>query len=214
VTGPLENRQSLDVAGLPAVGFDTKAPIWWGNALLLMIETAMFGILVALYLNVIQNTSPFPPPRVDRLPVLYDSSPDLTLPVIGLIVLLASLVPGIWLDISARRRNAAGMTIGLAITLTFNIAAFVIRYYEFDSLHFKWNDNAYGSILWILLGMHLFHIIVMGCEDTYLLAWALIKGIDEKHALDLTVTAVYWYWIVAIWVLLFPMIYILPRTMY
>ena len=39
------------------------------------------------------NTSPFPPPRVDRLPVLYDSSPDLTLPVIGLIVLLVSLVP-------------------------------------------------------------------------------------------------------------------------
>ena len=30
------------------------------------------------------------------------------------------------------------------------------------------------------------------------------RGIDEKHTLDLTVTAVYWYWIVAIWVLLFP----------
>jgi cytochrome c oxidase subunit 3 len=214
MTQTIAQRRALDVSGLPAVAFDTRAPIWWGNALLLMIETAMFGILVALYFNVIQNTSPFPPPRVDRMPVLYDSSPDLTLPVVGLIVLLVSLVPAIWLDVSARRRNAAAMTTGLILTLAFNIAAFVIRYYEFDSLHFKWNDNAYGSILWILLGVHLFHIIVMGCEDTLLLAWALVRGVDDKHALDLTVTAVYWYWIVAIWVLLFPMIYILPRTMY
>lgn len=209
----IEQRPPLDVATLPPIGFDTKAPIWWGNTLLLMIETAMFGILVALYFSVIQNTSPFPPPRVDRLPVLYDSAPDLTLPIIGLIVLLASLVPGIWLDVSARRRNVPAIKIGLALTLTFNIAAFFIRYYEFDSLHFKWNDNAYGSILWILLGMHLFHIIVMGCEDIYLFIWTLAKGVDEKHALDLTVTATYWYWIVAVWVLLFPMIYILPRTM-
>lgn len=212
--GIAEGRQALDVAALPPTAFDTKAPIWWGNALLLMIETAMFGILAALYFNVIQNTSPFPPPRVDRLPVLYDSYPDLTLPVIGLIVLMVSLVPGIWLDISARRGRPRAIKMGLLFTLAFNIAAFVIRYYEFDSLHFKWNDNAYGSILWILLGVHLFHIIVMGCEDTLLLAWALFRGIDGKHTIDITVTAVYWYWIVAIWVLLFPMIYILPRTMY
>lgn len=209
----IEQRLALDVAKLPPVGFDTKAPIWWGNSLLLMIETAMFGILVALYISVIQNTSPFPPPRIDQLPALYDPAPDLTLPIIGLIVLLASLVPGIWLDVSARRRNVPAIKISLTVTLAFNIAAFFIRYYEFDSLHFKWNDNAYGSILWMLLGMHLLHIIVMGCEDIYLFIWTFAKGVDEKHALDLTVTAVYWYWIVAVWVLLFPMIYILPRTM-
>jgi len=41
--------------------------------------------------------------------------------------------------------------------------------------------------------------------------WTFIKGVDDKHALDLTVTAVYWYWIVGMWVLLFPLIYIAPR---
>jgi heme/copper-type cytochrome/quinol oxidase subunit 3 len=203
--------RSLDVSHLPAVDFDERSPLWWANTLGLFIETTMFGILVAIYVTVAMNTDPFPPIRSDRLPVLRDAVPDLFLPTIGLIVLLVSLIPGIWLDISARRRDTRSIKIAIVITLAFNIAAFFIRYYEFDSLHFKWNDNAYGSITWMILGMHMLHIIVLGAEDIYLLIWTFAKGVDEKHALDLTVTATYWYWIVGMWVLLFPLIYLTPR---
>ena len=209
--GTLEQRRSLDVSDLPPTLFDTKALIWWGNTLLLMIETTMFGILIALYFSVMMNTSPFPPPRTDRLPVIYYSEPDLTLPVIGLIVLIVSLAPGIFLDVSARRRKPVAVKVGLIMTLLFNLAAIVIRYYEFDSLHFKWNDNAYGSITWMILGIHLFHLLAMFCEDTLLLGWTFSEGVDDKHALDLTVMAVYWYWIVGILLVLFPLVYIVPR---
>jgi cytochrome c oxidase subunit III len=203
--------RSLDVSHLPAIAFDEKSTLWWGNTIGLFIETAMFGILVAIYVTVAMNTDPFPPIRSDRLPVLRDSAPDLLVPTIGLIVLLVSLIPGIWLDLSARRRDVKSIKIALTLTLAFNIAACFIRYYEFDSLHFKWNDNAYGSITWMILGMHLLHIIVLGCEDIYLLLWTFLKGVDDKHALDLTVTAVYWYWIVGMWVLMFPLVYLTPR---
>jgi cytochrome c oxidase subunit III len=204
-------RRTLDVADLPATEFDHRASLWWGNLIGLFIETAMFGVLIAIYFTVAMNVEPFPPPRVDRLPTLYDPVPDLFLPLIGLIVLLVSLAPGIWLDLSARRRDVRSVKIAVTITLLFNIAAVVIRYYEFDALHFKWNDNAYGSITWMILGLHLLHIIVLGCEDIYLLLWTFTKDLDEKHALDLTVTAVYWYWIVGMWVLLFPIVYLVPR---
>ena len=204
-------ERTLDVSHLPSTVFDYRAPLWWGNTLLLCIETAMFGILVAIYFTVAMNLSPFPPPRVDRLPVLYDSSPDLFLPIIGLIVIVLSLAPGIWLDLSARRRNTGAAKIAICITLAFTIAAIAIRYYEFDSLKFKWDDNAYGSITWMILGMHLLHMITLGCEDLFLMIWMFTKGLDDKHSLDMTVTAVYWYWIVAVWVLLFPLIYLVPR---
>jgi cytochrome c oxidase subunit 3 len=207
----LLNARTLDVGHLPPSAFDYKAPLWWGNTLLLFIETAMFGILIAIYFTVAMNLQPFPPPRIDRLPILYDPVPDLTLPVVGLIVLLASLIPGIMLDRAARRRDGGAVKLLVVITLLFNLAAIVIRYYEFDSLHFKWNDNAYGSITWMILGMHLLHLIVMICEDTYLALWTFTKEVDEKHAVDLTVMAVYWYWIVAVWVVLFPILYIYPR---
>lgn len=207
----LIDRPTIDVRHLPGVEFDTRSTLWWGNLLGLFIETAMFGILIAIYVTVAMNTDPFPPIRSDRLPVLREAVPDLTLPVIGLVLLLASLIPGIWLDRSARKRDVRSIKIGLLVTLTFNIAIFFVRYFEFDSLHFKWNDNAYGSITWMLLGMHLLHIIALGIEDIYLIIWTFTKGVDDKHSLDLTVTAVYWYWIVGMWVLLFPIIYLTPR---
>ena len=65
----------------------------------------------------------------------------------------------------------------------------------------------------MILGMHLLHMIALGAEDIYLLIWTSYKGMDDKHAVDLTVTAVYWYWIVGMWVLLYPLIYLVPRMM-
>ena len=100
----------------------------------LAIETAMFGILVAIYFSVMMNTEPFPPPRMERFPVLYQSYPDHTLPLIGLAVIVASLVPGIFLDKAARNKQVGMIKILLPITLAFNIAAIFIRYFEFDSL--------------------------------------------------------------------------------
>src|SRR3954447_21598718 len=186
---------TLDVSKLPTTLFDAHSALWWGNALLLAIETAMFGILIAIYFSVLMQTEPFPPPRTERLPILYESYPDLGLPIAGLIVLLVSLVPAIMLDLAARRRRAGMIKILLPITLTLNVVAIVIRYYEYDSLHFKWADNAYGSITWMILGMHMFHLIVLACEDIFLLAWTYVKGVDDKHILDITVLGVYWYWV-------------------
>src|SRR5438552_18145914 len=111
------NSRSIDVAHLPATEWDERSPLWWGNTIGLFIETAMFGILVAIYVTIAMNTDPFPPVRGDRFPVLHDSSPDLFLPIVGLIVLIVSLAPGIWLDISARRGNVTGIKIGLPTTL-------------------------------------------------------------------------------------------------
>jgi cytochrome c oxidase subunit III len=206
-------KTSLDVSDLPSTEFDHRSPLWWGNLIGLMIETAMFGIMIAVFFTVAMNLRPFPPPRVDRFPVLLDSEPNLTLPIIGLLVLLISLVPGILLDLAGRRRDVKSIKILLPVTLSINLALILIRYYEFDSLHFKWNDNAYGSATWMILGLHMFHLIVLFCEDVYLTVWTFVRGIDEKHALDLTVAAVYWYWIVGMWVLLFPIVYLVPRML-
>ena len=207
----ITEKTALDVSHLPPTMFDHRSPLWWGNLIGLLIETAMFGIMIAVFFTVAMNLRPFPPPRVDRFPVLLNSEPDLTLPIVGLVVLLLSLVPGIWLDVAARKHNVKAVKILLPITLAFNLALVLLRYYEFDSLHFKWNDNAYGSAAWMILGLHMFHLIVLFCEDICLAVWTFVHGFDDKHALDVTVAAIYWYWIVGIWLLLFPIVYLVPR---
>jgi cytochrome c oxidase subunit III len=210
----LIGRKTLDVSNLPATLFDEQSTLWWGNNWGLAIETAVFGILVAIYFSVRMSISEWlPPTSTPGKPTIHNPLPDLGLPTITLVVFLISLAPAIWLDITARKKDAAGMKIGMAITLIFNIVLIVLRYYEFDALHFKWNDNAYGSITWTILGMHMIHLIVMASEDIYLLLWGFIKGIDDKHALDLTVTATYWYWIVATWLFLYLLVFWGPRIL-
>ena len=34
-----------------------------------------------------------------------------------------------------------------------------IRFYEFTQLNVRWDQNAYGSVTWLLLGLHATHII-------------------------------------------------------
>lgn len=203
--------RAIDVSHLPTTVYDTKAPIWWGNALLLAIETTVFACMLAVYFTTWTTLSPFPPPQVDHYPINLNPVPALTIPTINLIVLLVSLVPAILLDRAGRRRDEGAAKVLLVATLAFNVAAIVLRFYEFNSLLFRWDDNAYASIIWTILGMHLIHLFVMAFEDVYSLAWVLTHGLDEKHAVDVTVVAVYWYWIVAVWVLFYGVIYIAPR---
>lgn len=205
-------QRTLDVSKLPSTVYDAKSLLWWGNTWGLTIETVVFGILLAVYFTVRISISQFLPPRTTPgLPVLYDPFPDVVFPTTVLIVFLLSLIPAVWLDVSARRRDVAAMKTALLVTLTVNLVLIALRYFEFDSLHFKWNDNAYGSITWTILGMHMIHLVIMAAEDTYLLIWGAMKGIDEKHALDITVAATYWYWIVGTWVILYLIVFWSPR---
>lgn len=208
----MSSRPSLDVSYLPLHGFDTRAPIWWGNLLLLMIETTMFGILVASYLYVSQNFNLFPPPH-NRSPIFYDSDPTLTVPTVNLVLLVLSCVPMYWVDISARRGRGIATLGGLLVCLLVGVAAIVLRWYEFPALKFKWNENAYGSTVWFLLGTHYLHLLVLTSETLFLLIWLLFRPFDEKHRVDVTVLAVYWYWVVGIWLPLYAILYFGPRIL-
>ena len=61
----MNNRAVIDVSRLPASAMDHRSPIWWGNILLLLIETTMFALLIATYLYFrIVDFDRWPPPRV------------------------------------------------------------------------------------------------------------------------------------------------------
>jgi cytochrome c oxidase subunit 1/cytochrome c oxidase subunit I+III len=207
-------HRRLNLAHLPQDTLDHRSPIWWGNLLLLFIETTMFGILIACYLyyRTVDFTM-FPPPSVDKLPPIYHPVPDLGLPTANLILILCSLVPMIWTDWACLKRKVVSVKIGLALTILFGVAAAVLRFYEFPTLHFRWDTNAYASVIWLILGMHLAHIITATSENGILATWLFAKGLDDKHARDIRVTAVYWYWVVGTWVLLYALVYWGPRLL-
>lgn len=209
-----EARQVIDVSELPPVGFDAKSPLWWGNLLLLLIETAMFAILVASYFYTRINFSEWPPPRVDRGVHILDPVPGLLPGTLNTLLLLLSAATMAMLDRAARRLDAKRVRVLLVADLVVIFVAIVLRAYEFEAVRFKWNDNAYASVVWTLLGMHLLHLIVAAGETFIMTVWLATHELEEKYAVDVSVTAVYWYWIVGVWVPIYAIIYWAPRFLY
>src|SRR3954454_318538 len=210
-TANAPSRTYLDVSKLPSSALDHRSPIWWGNALLLCIETSMFALAIASYFYFKRNFDEWPPPKIDQMPVLYHPVPKLFWGTVNLVLLLASLIPMIIADRFALRMNATVVKVAATIGLLMGLLAIWVRFKEFPGLIHRWDDNAYGSITWTLLGLHLMHIMILSVEDGLMTAYIWIYDLDDKHARDIRVTAVYCYWVVAVMIVLYVIVYWSPR---
>lgn len=205
-------RPIIDVSTLPDTELDHRSAIWWGNLLLLAIETTMFALLIGAYFYLRGNFAQWPPPHIAGPMAYLDPAPRLGVPTVNLFVILSSVVPMAWADRAALRMQSGSVCRGLIVCIVLGLIVIALRCWEFGALRFRWDDNAYGSITWTIVAMHLLHLIVATLELALMLVWILRKGMDEKHARDVRVTAVYWYWVVATWVLLYLIVFAGPRA--
>jgi cytochrome c oxidase subunit 3 len=205
---------TLDVAELPPDTMDHRSPIWWGNLLMIVIESMMFALLIGAYFYLRGTNAQWPPPQSNRAIGIFDTNPSLFWPTINLAVILVSSIPMILADRAALRLACGSVMWGVGLTILIGLVAIGLRFApfgEFAALNFRWDDNAYGSITWIIVGLHLLHLIVGTCENGIMFAWMARHGLDQKHARDIRVTAVYWYWIVGLWILLYAIVYLGPH---
>ena len=203
-------RSVIDVSELQHHQFDTYDPVWWGNNFLLAIETSMFAILIATYYYLRQNFHQWPPPAA-QLTATLQPLPVITYGTAITILLVVSCSPMIVTDLSARWGYRRLSQVGLVICVICGLAAIVLRSFEFSAVYFRWDSNAYGSIVWFMLGMHMLHLLVLTTESVLLMIWIFTREYDMKHRVDIVTLAVYWYWVTGIWVLLYAIIYFTPR---
>lgn len=206
----MSTRAVIDISELPHHEFDTYDPVWWGNNLLLAIETSMFAILIATYFYLRQNFPLWPPP-VAQLTATLTPIPVLTYGLANTILLLASCAPMVATDLAARKDNKVICQVGLIVCVIVGLAAVVLRSFEFAAFYFRWDSNAYGSVVWFMLGMHMLHLMIATSEAILLSIWIFTREFDMKHRVDIVTLAIYWYWVVGIWVVLFGILYFTPR---
>lgn len=200
----MKRRPVLDVAALPEEGFGHHAPIWWGNTLMLLIEGAGFAILAVTYFYIRRNFDTWPPSRT--------MLPDLGVSTLNLVVLVVSMFP-MWhvARLALRHEKPRSLGFWLFVCVAFGIAAAVLRVVEFRAVHTRWDTNAYGSIVWAILGVHFAHILAATLE-TLVIAILMFRGpVEDKHYVDITVNAVYWYFVTLSWVALYTIVFLGPR---
>src|SRR4029078_5111943 len=145
----MSTRAVIDISELPHHEFDTYDPVWWGNNLLLAIETSMFAILIATYFYLRQNFALWPPPLA-QLTATLRPLPELGYGTANTILLLLGCIPMVLTDRAARRGARPCSKMGLIIGIACGVAAIVLRSFEFAAVYFPWDSNAYGSVVWFL----------------------------------------------------------------
>jgi cytochrome c oxidase subunit III len=200
-----EVRFDVDASTLPKSAFGPKELVWWGTTGFIVAEGTMFAVAVAAYFYLSRNFEAWPPPGT--------AAPELLAPTITLVLLLASIWIARRIDQSAKGHDVAATRRWLVVA---SIAALIIlaaRAVEFDSLNTRWDSNAYGSAVWVIIGFHTTHMIMDAVESMVQAAMFLTGSVEQKHLVDASEGAYYWIFVALSWVPLYAVIYWAPRVM-
>ncbi len=199
---PVRQSVSLDISDLPEELYGHQATLWWGIVCLIAIEGMAFVLAISSYLYLRLQEARWPPEGWAPPSLSYGSA--------TLALMLISLWPMRRVDVEGRALNRPVMLRWLTVWLVVGAIMLVVRALEFAHLNVKWDSNAYGSIVWITLGLHTLHLVSSFGESAVLAVYSFGHPLDRKHAVDLQVNAVYWYFIVISWVVLYVVLYVSP----
>jgi cytochrome c oxidase subunit 3 len=189
---------ALDVSQLPSYGFSHRSVMWWGTAGMMAIEGTVFALAIATYFYLRSHSTTWP---MSSLP------PELRWGTLNTLVLLLSLLPNEWAKRAAEKENLAGVRIAMSLCVLFSVVFLVVRWMEFTALNCRWDDNAYASIVWTLLGLHTLHLGTDFYDTTVLTVLTFVEKMDGRRFVDVSESAVYWYFVVLTWLPLYAVIY-------
>lgn len=198
----IRRGDALDVAELPSYGFGHRSLMWWGTAAMMAIEGVAFAfmVIVYFYLRSLSDTWPYGAP-----------DPDLFWGTLNAVVILLSAIPNIYTDKAAMDQDLHKVRVGLAWGSVLGLALCVVRGIEFTALNVGPTDSAYGSAVWVLLGLHTFNLIT-DVADTLVLTTLMFKGpLEGKRFVDVAENSGYWDFVVLTWLPIYAVVYLGPR---
>jgi heme/copper-type cytochrome/quinol oxidase subunit 3 len=195
----------VDVSGLPPGAFGHRSLMWWGTAGLMLIEGTAFALAIGAYFYLQSRTSDWPPDGV--------FPPDLFWGSLNTAVLLASGIPNELARRAADRVDLRGVRRWMVVCLLFAAMFNGIRVLEFARLNVGWAHDAYGSVTWLLLGLHTTHIVTDFLDSAVLTVLMFTGPIEEKRYVDVSENAAYWYFVMCSWLPIYGVIYWAPRLL-
>lgn len=198
----MKQRLVQDVSALPTTGFGPSSPIWWGTLAFIALEGMGFALAAGSYLYLRQVNPQWP----------IAAPPPNHWPGTALVfILLLSLAPNALADRAAKKQKLPAVQFWLIVMSAIGVLAVAIRGWEFTQLNIRWDDNAYGSITWFVLGLHAAHLLT-DLGDTVVLAVLMFtRHATERRFSDVSDNAFYWYFVVASWIPLYALLYGVPR---
>ena len=194
--------EDMDLASLPEYAFGPTSLGWWGVLGFMLIEGMGFVLAIAVYFYLLPFEQRWPPEQ---------RAPDLLWGSLFTAVAVLSEIPNVWVNRVAHRQSRHAVQFGLWLMVAIGLGLLVVRGFEFASLNVRWNENAYGSIVWALMLLHTTHTATDVYDSIVLAALASTHPMNGRRYSDVSDNALYWHFIVWSWVVLYAVVYWVPR---
>jgi cytochrome c oxidase subunit 3 len=199
----MRQRTAADVSHLPTYGFGSISPMWWGTLAFISLEGTGFVLAIGAYLYLESQADGWP---------ISAPAPSLLPGTLVLVLLLASVVPNHLAAKWAVAEDLRKVRLMMLIMSLFGFLPLAVRWFEFPALNVMWDDNAYGSVVWFVLGLHTAHLLT-DLGDTLVLTALMFTrhGKAGSRFSDVNDNAFYWDFVVASWIPIYLLIYWVPR---
>jgi len=193
---------ALDVSGLPSYGFGHRSLMWWGTAGMIAIEGTAFAFMIVIYFYLRSVAQTWPE---------EGAAPGLLWGTLNLAIIVASAIPNTLADKAAIDEDLHKVRTAMAWSSMCGVALCAVRWMEFTALNVRWDDSAYGSCVWMLLGLHTFNLVTDVIDTLVLTAVMFKEPMEGKRFVDIAENSGYWDFIVLTWIPIYAVIYWAPR---
>lgn len=195
-------NNTLDVSQLPSFAFGHRSQMWWGTMGVIAIEGTVFVLCIMSYFYLYSHSPSWP---------MTTPAPELLWGTLNTLILLASAIPNHIAKKAAERLDLARVRLWLVICMIFSIAFLGVRIFEFGALNVRWDTDAYGSIVWMLLGLHTAHLLTDALDSLVLTVLMFTGPLEGKRFVDVSENSMYWNFVVGSWLIIYAVIYWGPR---
>jgi heme/copper-type cytochrome/quinol oxidase subunit 3 len=176
---------------------------WWGMSILILTEGMVFAILLASYFFLRAASRTWPLAGIEL--------PELRLAIPFSAVLWGSSLPIFWAEAGLRRGDVTRLRIGLALSFVMGAAFLGYTLHDFQSLTFGWRDNAYGSIFYVIVGLHALHVVIGLAMNLVVQLKASLGRLSGGRHASVEVFALYWHFVDVVWVFVFASLIVGPH---
>jgi cytochrome c oxidase subunit III len=192
--------------GGPPVPVQREPPIsnaQLGVLIFIAFETMIFAGLVTAYWVLRSGSFAWPPPNLPRLPLAVTSVNTAMLGFSA--VTMSRAVKAI------RVGSQAGLHSALVATAVLGAGFLVIQGSEWARLIHQGltlSSGSYGGTFYALIGLHALHVVGAVLWLLVVLAAAYRGRFSGTRHAGVTLCATYWYYVCALWVVLFGVVYV------
>lgn len=198
----MTERPVRDLSSLPQYGFGARSTAFWGTAGFMLIEGTGFALAGGSYLYLALANQTWP---------IGAAPPGLLWSSLLTLVLVASVWMNKVTQQHAEQEDPELTRRDLVVMSVLGSVVLALRAMEFTTLGVKWDSNAYGSIVWVLLGLHTTHVLTDLADTLVLTALMFTKHGRGKRFSDVSDNCLYWNFVVIAWLPIWGLLYFAPR---